>query len=69
MNEGVKLIATLGPGCEAVHDQIDDILIYDGLGTPECLIVTTWHGDETLEEVIEFVSDFGNNGNIRQVRL
>jgi len=70
VKEGVEPIAMHGAGCEAVHNQIDDILVGDGLGGEERFIPTTWHNDATLEEVIDFASAFGSNeGIVRQVRL
>lgn len=70
LRERVELIAVHGPGCETVHDEIDALLIGDGSAGDERFISTTWHGDESLEEVVEFASAFGsNNGIVRQVRL
>jgi hypothetical protein len=70
VDDGADMIATIGSDCEEVHDRIDDILIGDGSTDEGRFIVTTWHKDETLEDVIEFVSDFGTHkGIIRQVRI
>lgn len=65
----VQLIAVIGPGCEDVHDRIDDILLAQSFGEVGS-VVTTWHTGETLEEVAEFAGLFGNGaGVIKYVRL
>ena len=67
--EGVELIAVFGDGCEAVHDLIDDIIVGDGSKDGR-FIATTWHEDEALSDVIEFVQTFGEHeASIRKVRL
>ena len=50
-----------GAGCERFHDIIDDIVVEDGLSerrfvgaTPNDVIMTTWHANESLEEALEF---------------
>ena len=60
LGDGVELIAVVGEGCEAIHDHIDDLIVGDG-SDGNRFIITTWHPDELLEEVLEFADIFGNN--------
>ena len=55
LQAGVRLIAIVGSGCEALEEEIDWMIIGDGFD-PSRLICTTSHPDETLEEVREFAS-------------
>jgi hypothetical protein len=69
LTDGVELIAVFGPGSEDVHDLIDDIVVQDGSGEPR-FVTTTWHDDETLSDVIDFATTFGNTDTaIKQIRL
>jgi hypothetical protein len=53
LRDGVQLVAVCGEDCEAVHDQIDDIVVGDGSDGGRFLL-TSWHTGESLDEVIEF---------------
>lgn len=64
----ISLVAVHGEGCEAVHDLVDDLIVGDG-GNEDRFIVTTWHENEPIEDVIEFVGTFGDEGSIEHVRL
>ena len=54
----MRLICVLGPGCEQVHDVIDEIIVGDGSGAACQDITTTWHTGETVAEVREFACQF-----------
>lgn len=50
LNAGCRYFVCFGPGAEAVHDRIDDVIVeheYDG-------ITTTFHEDESQDDVAEF---------------
>ena len=68
LQRGVALVAVVGPGCEAVHDALDDLIIGDGANGTR-FIVTTWHEDETLEEVRKFASAGAANANVEEFWL
>lgn len=56
---GCLYAMTWGAGCEAWHDAIDDAFIAAhpaGLPDDDQLIMTTWHDDESLDEVAEFAA-------------
>jgi len=53
----VLLFCAVGKDCEMWHDIMDEILVGDGIDR-DFFMVTTWHQDETLEEVIEFAKFF-----------
>lgn len=55
LDQGAVYVSVWGPDCERVHDIIDEVLVdrsHDA--TDEDVIMTTWHDDETLEEVLWF---------------
>ncbi len=57
IREGAAYFCTWGPGCERVHDIIDEIDSYpfNDLGSPESsVIMTTWHAEDSLEEALYF---------------
>jgi len=57
MKEGAAYFVCWGPGCERVHDIVDEIDADpdDPVGSPEAsVIMTTWHADESLEDAIWF---------------
>jgi len=48
---GARSIATWGPGCERVHDAIDEAYVFTKLEPPDQPdIVTTWHAGDSLDE-------------------
>ena len=59
VGDGVKLIAVVGPDCELVHDAIDEILVGDG-SAPR-FILTSWHTGETIEDVLNFTEELGDD--------
>jgi hypothetical protein len=67
--DGVELIAVFGAGAEDVHDLIDDMIAGNGSDEPR-FVATTWHDRETLSDVIDFATTFGNaEAIIKQIRL
>ena len=57
LSDGVKLIAVVGDGCMEIHDLIDEIILGDGSDDSR-FIATSWHTGETLDEVVEFASEY-----------
>jgi hypothetical protein len=53
LRDDVALIAVVGDGCEAVEDEIDEIVTGDGSDDSR-FITTSSHPGEPLEEVLEF---------------
>lgn len=61
IDENVLLFCTIGKDCELWHDVMDEI--YVGFGKEkDFFMITTWHNDKTLEEVVEFAKDFDIEG-------
>jgi hypothetical protein len=60
MRDLVRLIAIVGEDASKFDDLIDEIVVAKHVfeGAPECLIVTSFHVRETLEEVIEFAEEW-----------
>ena len=54
----VMLICVIGKDCERWHDVIDELMIGDGTVLRDFQMMTTWHPDEGLEEVIDFAKRF-----------
>jgi hypothetical protein len=73
IRDKVILVAVVGTGCEAIEDQIDELIV--GVGSdPDRFITTTSHPDESLDEVLRFASSFSaagepSDGRVEQVRL
>jgi len=52
---GASYVCLLGPDCERLHDCFDEADFYvNGESTTSRLLMTTWHDDESLEEMIWF---------------
>jgi hypothetical protein len=68
--DGVVLIAVFGPDCEKVHDLIDELVVGDGSDESR-FVMTSFHTNESLDEVLEFVAvcDPGPGAQIEQVRF
>jgi hypothetical protein len=67
--EGIELIAVVGTGCEQVEEDVDWCIVGDGSGEQPHL-ATTAHPDETFEEVLEFVTGYGDGtGEVRVIQL
>jgi hypothetical protein len=57
IRDGVVLVCVFGPDCERVHDVIDELVVGDASDDSRFLM-TSWHTDETLEEVREFAESY-----------
>src|SRR5262245_21585380 len=56
LGNGAAYVCAWGPGCERVHDLIDDaILIFESDPTEDNVILTTWHDNESLEEALFYL--------------
>ena len=66
----VALIAIVGDDADNLEDLIDEIVVGDGSDRRR-FIVTTSHRDESLDEVLHFVScyDAGPDARVEQVRF
>ena len=52
---GCVYLCAWGPGCEELHDAMDDVVLDLELkGAPERTIMTTWHSRDSLEDAAEF---------------
>ena len=52
---GCVYLCTWGPGCQYVHDPMDETVVTMELGgAPERTIMTTWHSRESLVEAADF---------------
>jgi hypothetical protein len=61
IDEKVLLFCAVGKDCELWHDIMDEL--YVGFGDErDFLMITTWHNDENLEEVIEFAKNWNVEG-------
>lgn len=56
LDAGCVYFCCWGPGCERVHDIIDEEYAGDGtsISNDASTIMTTWHNDETLDEAVWF---------------
>jgi hypothetical protein len=56
LDAGCVYFCCWGPGCERVHDIIDEEYVGDGtsVNDDDSTIMTTWHTDESLEEATWF---------------
>lgn len=57
LERGMVYFCAWGPGCERLHDIVDQVEIGDPRfvpPTPEDVVMTTWHDHHTLEEALEF---------------
>ena len=61
LRSGCVYLCAWGPGCEHVHDTMDDVALEQELaGHPEGLITTTWHATESLEDTAKFALEWAN---------
>jgi hypothetical protein len=79
LSRGMVYFCAWGRDCERLHDIVDDAIAADDLGerrfvgpTPNDVVMTTWHKDESLEEALDFFSisavptdGFAANSNFR----
>ena len=53
----ILLFCAVGKDCELWHDIMDEIFV--GAGEErDFFLITTWHEDETLDEVIDFAKKY-----------
>ena len=55
IRDKVGLISVVGEGCSEIHDLIDERVVGDGCDERR-FIMTSFHPDETVQQVFEFVS-------------
>ncbi|BAB52311.1 hypothetical protein [Mesorhizobium japonicum] len=70
LNDGVSLVAVVGPGCARVEDIIDEIVVGDGSDETR-FISTTSHPDEPFEDVLNMARawEFERGDPVEEVRL
>ncbi len=61
LKSGMVYFCAWGPDCERFHDIVDEVVVEDDIGeglfvgkSKSDTIMTTWHGDETLDEALDF---------------
>jgi len=55
VREGCRYAVCFGHGCSSWDDSIDMVGVMDDVeGRAGAFVMTTWHEDETIEEVVEF---------------
>jgi hypothetical protein len=59
LNAGCRYCVCFGRNSEAVHDQIDDVIVNRN---SEMNVLTTFHDDETAEDVVNFFTVVAMNG-------
>jgi hypothetical protein len=57
LRDGVVVIAIVDEGASKMDDEIDELVVGDGSDRSR-FIVTTFHPNETVEEVIEFAREW-----------
>lgn len=62
IDEKILLFCTVGKDCELFHDIMDELIVGDGTTELDFDMITTWHPNETIEEVIEFAKNFDIEG-------
>lgn len=62
IDEKILLFCTVGKDCELFHDIMDELIVGDGTTELDFDMITTWHPNETFEEVIEFAKNFDIEG-------
>lgn len=69
VDEKVLLFCTVGRDCELWHDVMDEL--YVGFGEERDFhMITTWHTNETLDEVIQFAEYFDIEGyNSKKIQI
>lgn len=79
LSRGMVYFCAWGHDCERIHDIVDEVIAEDDHGegrfvgpTPNDIVMTTWHNDETLEEALGFFTTsavptdgFAANSNFR----
>jgi len=70
LNDGVSLVAVVGPGCARIEDIIDEIVVGDGSDETRFLC-TSSHPDEQFGDVLNMVMtwEFERGDPVEEVRL
>ncbi|MEJ8629570.1 hypothetical protein P0F65_06410 [Sphingomonas sp. I4] len=70
LNDGVSLVAVVGPGCGRIEDIIDEIVVGDGSDGSRFLC-TTSHPTEPFEDVLNMAItwEFERGDPVEEVRL
>ena len=56
LDAGVSCVSTFGPGCELLHDWIDESLVMRNIERDrEDFVMTTWHDKDSQDDVLQFV--------------
>ncbi len=54
IEHGAIWVCTWGTDCERIHDTFDEADVGDGTKDSSEFIMTTWHTDDSLDEVVDF---------------
>ena len=57
IDKRILLFCAVGKDCELWHDVMDEHLVGDGVDR-DFFMITTWHEDESLQEVRDFAEMF-----------
>lgn len=69
IDEKILLFCAVGKDCQIWHDVMDESYVANGVERDFDLL-TTWHEDKTLQEVIEFAKDFDEfGGEIKVIEI
>lgn len=73
IEQKVLLFCSVGKDCELWHDIMDEMLVGDGSFERDFFMITTWHTDESLAEVVEFAKSFNidhpDNETVQVIRI
>ena len=69
----VLLFCVVGKDCELWHDIMDEMFVGNGDVERDFHMMTTWHNDETLDDVVEFAEifhiDHGDNESVQIIEI
>lgn len=54
LDAGLVVVCVWGPDCARVHDVFDEVYVGDGAIERDSPMVSTWHDNGSLEDVVEF---------------
>ena len=66
LEAGCRYFVCFGPGSEAVHDRIDDVIVNCGYDVG---VLTTFHDDESIDDVVNFFDTVATRGMAQGVVL
>lgn len=61
IDEKVLLFCAVGKDCKLWHDVMDEFFVGNG-EERDFFMITAWHAEESLEEVIKFAKDYDIQG-------